>query len=175
MSDNKSFILFKDCLRYILIINIRFSRISFSVFGKLLKKSIFANEMKKEYTAIFFYVLYVLAMMRPITPIIEYYSNYEYIATVLCENRDKPALACQGKCYFEKEMSKAIQSASNDSHKDHESVPRIDFSKYPVAPISVNKIVLKNRSLPNQNIWYTPSGDTSTSISLVFRPPLYQL
>jgi len=75
-------------------------------------------------------MLYLVAMLQPVVPLIEYYSNKEYIASVLCENRDKPALACNGKCYLEKQLKKA---SSQDTH-DH-SVPQIDLSKYPVAPI----------------------------------------
>ena len=68
--------------------------------------TIFAPDMKKEFAALFFYMLYMVAMMRPVMPIIEYYANNEYIVAVLCENRDKPAMACNGKCYLEKEMKK---------------------------------------------------------------------
>ncbi|MDC9722424.1 MAG: hypothetical protein PSN34_06580 [Urechidicola sp.] len=70
-------------------------------------------------------------MLQPIVPLIEYYSNKEYIASVLCENRDKPALACNGKCYLEKQLKKA---SKQDTH-DH-SVPQIDLSKYPVSPLN---------------------------------------
>mgnify|MGYP001182219611 CR=1 FL=1 len=33
--------------------------------------------------------------------------NQEYIAEVLCINRDKPASTCQGKCYLSQKMKKA--------------------------------------------------------------------
>lgn len=33
--------------------------------------------------------------------------NKKYIATVLCENRDKPLLHCDGKCYFMKKIKQA--------------------------------------------------------------------
>ena len=33
--------------------------------------------------------------------------NKKYIATVLCENRDKPLLHCNGKCYFMKKIKQA--------------------------------------------------------------------
>mgnify|MGYP000976592457 CR=1 FL=1 len=50
--------------------------------------------MKNQVLGIFFYLLYLLAMVRPLVPIIEYHANYDYIATVLCENKDKPYLEC---------------------------------------------------------------------------------
>ena len=87
--------------------------------------------MKNQFFGIFFYLLYLLAMVRPLVPIIEYYANYDYIATVLCENRDKPYLGCNGKCYLEKQLNK-----TNHTNHDHKStIPSINFDDYPVSPL----------------------------------------
>ena len=46
--------------------------------------------------------------------------NQEYIASVLCENRDKPALQCKGKCYMTKKIKQAEEkekSQGNDIQK----------------------------------------------------------
>lgn len=37
---------------------------------------------------------------------IDYAVNYQYIVTEKCENRAKPQLSCNGKCYLTKELSK---------------------------------------------------------------------
>ncbi len=42
-------------------------------------------------------------------PYIEYEINKEYIVNNLCENRDKPMMNCQGKCYLKKQVKKAQQ------------------------------------------------------------------
>lgn len=34
-----------------------------------------------------------------------YQANYDYYAEVLCENKDKPELHCDGKCYFAKQLA----------------------------------------------------------------------
>lgn len=129
--------------------------------------------MKKEFAALFFYMLYMIAMMRPVMPILEYYANYDYIATVLCENRDKPAMACNGKCYLQKEMEKVSQSDIHTNHKQHSSVPQIDLTKYPVAPIVVvdNPILIFD-TLLDQN-WDPLYGKPIATIVLVYRPPLF--
>ena len=88
--------------------------------------------MKKEFVALFFYVLYGVAMMRPLLPILEYYANQDYIVAVLCENRNKPAMACNGKCYLAKELA-TFSSITHHNHQNH--IPQIDLSKYPVAPL----------------------------------------
>jgi hypothetical protein len=88
--------------------------------------------MRNQFFGILFYLLYLLAMIRPIMPIIEYHANYDYIANVLCENRDKPYLECNGKCYLEKQLKKA----THDSHDHKSTIPQINFDDYPVSPIS---------------------------------------
>jgi hypothetical protein len=129
--------------------------------------------MKKEFAALFFYMLYMIAMMRPVMPVLEYYANYEYIATVLCENRDKPAMACNGKCYLEKQLVKVAQPVSHQKHQHKSNIPQIDMSKYPVAPFfdvfrgSLNSSILINR------IWVTLEGDPIHKTNSIFRPPLF--
>lgn len=44
----------------------------------------------------------------------DYQINYTYISQVLCENKDKPELECNGKCHLMKEM------ADTSSEKDTE-------------------------------------------------------
>lgn len=45
-------------------------------------------------------------LAKPFWPVVEYVVNYEYIVTTLCENRDKPEMHCNGKCYLSKELAK---------------------------------------------------------------------
>ena len=87
--------------------------------------------VKNQFLAIFFYLLYLLAMVRPIMPIIEYYGNYDYIATELCENKDKPYLECNGKCYLEKQL----KEVNHTDHNHKSTVPQINFDDYPVTPL----------------------------------------
>jgi len=43
-------------------------------------------------------------------PIIEYVIDYDNISTNLCENKDKPDLGCNGKCYLFKKSRKLQES-----------------------------------------------------------------
>lgn len=48
--------------------------------------------------------------------------NQKYIAANLCENRNKPWLHCDGKCFFMKKIKQAEEkekSDENQSQKDH--------------------------------------------------------
>lgn len=49
-------------------------------------------------------------MLKPVFPVIEYATNYNYITKVLCINKDKPKLHCNGKCHLMKELAKASES-----------------------------------------------------------------
>ena len=123
--------------------------------------------MKNQLFGILFYLLYLLAMIRPVMPIIEYYANYDYIATVLCENRDKPALGCNGKCYLEKQLKKV--NTNNHEHKS--TIPQINLADYPVSPLGQFSYVVKEFKeiqLTNTPVTYYESQDFFQSI---FKPP----
>lgn len=50
---------------------------------------------------------------RTIVTFVSFKWNQEYIATTYCENKQKPALECDGKCYLKKQIQK--QQESEDS------------------------------------------------------------
>lgn len=43
--------------------------------------------------------------------------NKEYIASVLCVNRDKPKLNCNGKCYLSKKIKQAEEKEKNQDQQ----------------------------------------------------------
>lgn len=81
--------------------------------------------MRKLFFTYFFFAVYLLAMVKPMLPILDYYINYDYIVTQLCENRDKPILACNGKCYVAKEIEKNKTSDNQDT-----TVPEFKLDLY---------------------------------------------
>ncbi len=123
--------------------------------------------MKNQILGIFFYLLYLLAMVRPIAPIIEYYANYDYIASVLCENRDKPYLACNGKCYLEKQLNKV----NHDNHDHKSTIPQIDFDKYPVSPIGQFSYQFKNTNELNFERLFILKNTSQDYFSSILKPP----
>lgn len=56
-------------------------------------------------------------LIKPVMPVFEYILNYDYIANVLCENKDKPELHCNGKCHLMKELAKASEDEKPASQK----------------------------------------------------------
>ena len=68
--------------------------------------------MNKIVSAIFI-ILYFVALLKPVSPYLEYAINKDFIANVLCINKDKPALKCNGKCHLKKELKKASDTNEN--------------------------------------------------------------
>ncbi|MDF2432188.1 MAG: hypothetical protein JWP44_1819 [Mucilaginibacter sp.] len=48
--------------------------------------------------------------------------NKNYITTKLCENRDKPWLHCNGKCYFIKKIRQAEEKEKNDERQSQKNL-----------------------------------------------------
>ncbi|WP_184542338.1 hypothetical protein [Mucilaginibacter sp. FT3.2] len=48
--------------------------------------------------------------------------NRNYIATKLCENRDKPWMHCDGKCYFAKKIKQAEDKQASDERQSQKSL-----------------------------------------------------
>ncbi|MFK7901083.1 MAG: hypothetical protein AB8B61_10045 [Cyclobacteriaceae bacterium] len=78
------------------------------------------------YVSILMLVLLVVNMSSPVSVYFSYQLNKEYIATQLCENRDRPELACNGQCILMKklqEFNKQTTSASSSQF----ALPSLSF------------------------------------------------
>ncbi|WP_121201145.1 hypothetical protein [Mucilaginibacter gracilis] len=51
-----------------------------------------------------------------------YTANQKYIASALCENRDKPWLHCNGKCYLMKKIKQADDKERADERQTQKSL-----------------------------------------------------
>ncbi len=110
-----------------------------------------------------------MAMFRPIVPVIDYLINYDYIAEQLCENRNKPILACNGKCYVAKEIEKTLPTLPIDNKP---RIPTIDFDKYPVTTLlKCKQAILSFNSLQKSKFVYFKNKKVQNHIEYIFRPP----
>ncbi|WP_405246903.1 hypothetical protein [Cellulophaga sp. Asnod2-G02] len=60
-------------------------------------------------------IIAILICLKPTFPLMEYVFNYDYISEVLCINKEKPELNCNGKCYLMTKL--AEESKANDANK----------------------------------------------------------
>jgi len=100
-----------------------------------LKKKLFNRKHLPKFLSIVFITLYLVAMLKPVEPILEYCFNYNYIVEVLCVNKDKPRLNCNGKCYLMKQLQK--QSNENSPKK----AQSIQLENYPIGFIEIAEII----------------------------------
>lgn len=111
-----------------------------------------------------FILLYMVAMLRPIAPFVEYAINYDYISKVLCINKDKPALQCNGKCQL-------MQKLEQQQDDDFKSL-RIVSEDYPIGFVEV--FLVSNKTLfiekIKSNYWFSKSY-TFLFSQRIFHPP----
>jgi hypothetical protein len=96
----------------------------------------------------------------------EFKSNQAYIAATLCENRDRPELNCQGKCYLMKKL-KAAEDKEKKQENQAQKKASVDlfFLNETIAPALVLTVPEKMKpsiqkfSLPefNREIAHPPS------------------
>lgn len=59
--------------------------------------------------------LFSSSIIAPVFPLFDYILNYDYIVEVLCINKDKPEMECNGKCYLKDQISKSPIQTNNQS------------------------------------------------------------
>ncbi|WP_343487255.1 hypothetical protein [Allomuricauda sp. d1] len=64
--------------------------------------------------------LILIMLVKPLWPIAEYIINYDYIVTNLCENRDRPQLQCDGKCYLAKMLAEESGQQQDNPFEGHQ-------------------------------------------------------
>ena len=81
-----------------------------------------------------FLILYLVALIRPLAPLLEYYSNQDFFAKVLCINQDKPELACNGQCILMQKLKKA--NTETNSPVSEAPMPKVNLKDYPIGFVS---------------------------------------
>ncbi|HEY3429153.1 MAG TPA: hypothetical protein VGK39_00665 [Cyclobacteriaceae bacterium] len=123
--------------------------------------------MKRSIGSLFLF-LYLVAMLRPVQPIIEYCFRYDYFAKVLCINKERPELKCNGKCILMQRLKKVSEesqpapfmpAASNFSLKD-----------YPLALLNVRTSEKSLQDHPLGNTLYNWDHRISW-VAEIFHPP----
>ncbi len=122
-------------------------------------------ELLRKLTATFFIFLYMIAMLRPVQPYVEYVLNQDYIAEFLCINKDKPKLQCNGKCHLVKELEK--------QQKNEPKGLRVLLENYPIGFVIIYQIQALNSfttlkrltSIPYKKLYHFDYNDSA------YQPP----
>ena len=97
--------------------------------------------------------------------------NYEYISTVLCENKAKPIMHCNGKCHLMKELAKANENDKSDSSDKKGYTPVIEvlfFQEINAISFFPSSLADKGKMNDNYSNLYS-----NMNLESLFRPPIF--
>lgn len=80
--------------------------------------------MIKKSFILLFLAVYLSISIQPLLILLSYQLNFEYISTVLCENKDNVKSCCKGKCFVKKEVRKS------DKENKEQMISRNDLSDH---------------------------------------------
>ena len=110
-------------------------------------------------------------LVKPFLPVLEYVVNYEYISKVLCINKDKPKMQCNGKCHLMKELAKASDAEKPLSSHKKGTAPILDvlifeeIKSFEIVPVCFGT---KEKTNPYYSNLYFHLNSAS-----VFHPPTF--
>lgn len=115
------------------------------------------------------YILISLLTLQSFSPLVifsAYYANKSFVAGVLCENKNKPRLHCDGKCF----LSKQLQKAEKEEHSQNTPAKAIEAFVY-TEQVSLHNI--SNELYPAQPNYplYQPNHYNFYFEGSCFRPP----
>jgi len=90
--------------------------------------------------------------------------NRNYIATKLCENRNKPWLHCNGHCYLMKKLKQAEDKQAANERETQKNLVQENYYQTP-GQVKFFTQVLRVIPIPNNRI-HLPEGHGA-----IFRPP----
>jgi len=103
-------------------------------------------------------------------PVVDYAINYDYIVNVLCENKDKPEMQCNGKCYLTKELAEEAGIDDNNPYSGKTSkteIPQFIILEH----IKEYTFSIENDLDSLENIGYKPNLNSFLFISKIHHPP----
>ena len=115
-----------------------------------------------------FLTLYMV--FRPLIPLAEYAVNYDYISKVLCINKSRPEVHCNGKCYLSKELAKTNDTDPSPLNKTKNSGQKI-LDTY--IPSGITEVTITEK-IPFFNFSFAYEDAYSfLFLKHIFRPPVF--
>ncbi len=109
-------------------------------------------------------------VFRPLIPLVEYAVNYDYISGVLCINKSRPELHCNGVCYLSKELAKTTDTGSLPFSKlKNPGQKLLDFYVLPV----IAGITTTRKPVSSDSVFLYETAYSFLFSQPVFRPPVF--
>ena len=115
-------------------------------------------------------IIALVMFLKPVFPVLDYLVNYDYVSTVLCENKDKPKMHCNGKCHLMKELAKEAESEkpiSNDKKDNSKQETEVLFYQ-DIKSLELSQIYFQDKTSVYNDYSYLYFHKNDSS---VFHPP----
>lgn len=96
---------------------------NFTLVSQITGFTIFAADPMRTVLVYIWLITTILPTFSQWGTIAYYQINKEYITRILCENRDKPQLHCNGKCYLAKKLSEQQEKKDQQTSKSIQNIP----------------------------------------------------
>jgi len=120
--------------------------------------------LKKYLTAIVLFMAVAGSSFNKIIVLLDFKLNENFIANTLCENKDKPASCCHGKCYLKKKLQKEEDGAKSGSG---EARAKFEVNLF----CEANTELFLNRAIKSPYTEAQIIAIPSILLSTVFHPP----
>lgn len=91
----------------------------------------------KKLIAILAFAGFLLQTFHQVATVAAFYSDQDFIARNLCENRDNPKMHCEGKCCLKRKLAKeASDQAPTSRNSKSEEVVNLFFAYHVFEPVS---------------------------------------
>jgi hypothetical protein len=95
-------------------------------------------------------------------------ANQSYIAKELCENKSRPWMHCNGRCYLMKKLKEATEKEKRQQEKENLNRVVTSFFEEPFQMVFSAPLILPVHKPNFSNYRYR---HTSSYIETIFRPP----
>jgi hypothetical protein len=119
----------------------------------------------KKAVSLLLVILFCYSGIRPTFPFFNYVINFEYIAEVLCINKEKEVLQCNGSCQLTKEiLENEPEGTSEYPQPSFEKFPNLFLEKGPTYSTDAHHF-------PTQNIFYSSLAPYKNNLKKPPFPP----
>lgn len=122
------------------------------------------SSMKQKITAVLLIIAIVSGSFSRFFIYTGFKMNRKYIATRLCENRNKPWLHCNGKCYLIKKIRQAEEKQNNAERESQKNLVQECYCENRTQLRFYTHLIMELK-IPN-NLIELPQGH-----DVIFRPP----
>jgi hypothetical protein len=120
--------------------------------------------MKYKLTAVLLIIAIVSSSFSRFFIYAGYQLNKNYIASKLCENRNKPWLHCNGKCYLMKKLKQAEEKQNTSEREAQKNLIQESFC-HDIPEVKFYTQLLQVIAIPNNRI------ELPTGYNAIFHPP----